>query len=500
MRTPPMSDEELDELVRRSAEAYPDEVPLGAWLLMEDQLNEATMQQQVQQRVKQQVRRLFMLELLLVALALWWWQARPVPPATPNQLNSGTARSATKKTSPTPEKAVSPATQATLSRQNQAGTARVAPMSAKPQPVTTELPELERPPVVSSSRLFAKHEANSVLGGSTIALSKSEAQQRRNKKSLFLPLPERVVNGVASKAFISDPESAGGNAVQQSARSLVSHTASEAQATTKEAADAVNFAAGATSETPTKPEETAAKPVASLPGLSTPNDSTLVPTADTTNDSGAKKQAPERPAYRVLLGVVGAPELTAVHPTDLTRPGTTVGVMIEYRFAPRWRVRSGLLRSVKLYSARGTDYKPPSSYWTWRTPVDEIEADCRILEIPVDLRYELLQRPTYSVFASAGLTSLVMRNEQYTYKYDLNGQYTERTWSYAGGGKHPFSILNLSVGYERNLGARWAAQAEPFLKLPLGGVGFGKIYLRSAGVSFGLKYGLLRPQTAQLVP
>ena len=112
-----------------------------------------------------------------------------------------------------------------------------------------------------------------------------------------------------------------------------------------------------------------------------------------------------------------------------------------------------------------------------------------------------MQRPSYSVFASAGLTSLVMRNEQYTYKYDLNGLYTERTWNYARGGSHPFSLLNLSVGYERGLGTRWAAQAEPFLKLPLGGVGFGKIHLRSAGVFFGLKYGLFRPPaTTVLTP
>ena len=217
-------------------------------------------------------------------------------------------------------------------------------------------------------------------------------------------------------------------------------------------------------------------------------------------DSGQTKLPRERPAYRVLLGVLGAPELTAVHTSELTRPGTTLGGVAEYRIATRLWARSGLLYSKKLYQARGSDYRPPASYWTWRTPVDRIAADCRIIEIPLDLRYELLPRPAYSLFASAGLSSLLMRNEVYTYDYTLNGQAMQRTWSLARGSNHPLSLLSLSVGYERPLSTRWVAQAEPFLKLPLGGVGFGNIRLRSAGVSFGLKYGLLPSRPTGRLP
>ena len=55
--------------------------------------------------------------------------------------------------------------------------------------------------------------------------------------------------------------------------------------------------------------------------------------------------------------------------------------------------------------------------------------------------------------------------------------------------QHLLSILNLSAGYERSLGPRWSIQAEPYFKLPLSGVGAGKMRLASAGVFFGLKYG-----------
>jgi hypothetical protein len=163
---------------------------------------------------------------------------------------------------------------------------------------------------------------------------------------------------------------------------------------------------------------------------------------------------------------------------------------VEYRFTPRLRARTGLIRSVKRYAARGSDYAPPDGYWRAGSPILALDANCRITEIPLDLRYELVVRPTYSLFLSTGLTSLLMRNERYTYQYERNGTLTTATWSLARGSNHVLSVLNLSGGVERAVGGRWSVQAEPFVRLPLGGVGFGQIKLRSAGVAFSVKYGL----------
>jgi hypothetical protein len=105
------------------------------------------------------------------------------------------------------------------------------------------------------------------------------------------------------------------------------------------------------------------------------------------------------------------------------------------------------------------------------------------------------------VFAGAGLSSLLMKREQYTYNYDP--VYGRPVPSYdievANGSRHFLKVLNLSAGYERLLGPRWAVQAEAFAKLPLAGVGYGAVRLRSAGVFFSLRYGLLpvRPAAGQ---
>ena len=84
MRTPDMSDEELDALFQRGAENYPDEHNLSAWLQMERQLEAAA----VQQLVRQRVLRIFALEVVVVVVALLVW-LRFSPPAPPPPLAAG---------------------------------------------------------------------------------------------------------------------------------------------------------------------------------------------------------------------------------------------------------------------------------------------------------------------------------------------------------------------------------------------------------------------------
>ncbi len=201
---------------------------------------------------------------------------------------------------------------------------------------------------------------------------------------------------------------------------------------------------------------------------------------------------PQAQPYRLQLGLAAAPELSAVHPNRLAAPGPSVGMQLDYRLTRRWHLSTALLYTVKRYGAAGTDYTVPYALphgWVIR----DVDAVCRIIDIPLNVRYDLWQRPSYQLFASAGLSSLFMKREQYTYNYDP--VYGRPIPSYAfevdNGSRHLLKVLNLSAGYERRLGARWSAQAEAFAKLPLAGVGYGAVRLRSAGVFFSLRYGLL---------
>jgi len=50
------------------------------------------------------------------------------------------------------------------------------------------------------------------------------------------------------------------------------------------------------------------------------------------------------------------------------------------------------------------------------------------------------------------------------------------------------SIAALSIGVEHQFNKNFSLQVEPFVKLPLIGVGLGNLQLNSYGVSFSLRY------------
>ena len=196
---------------------------------------------------------------------------------------------------------------------------------------------------------------------------------------------------------------------------------------------------------------------------------------------------------------MASPELNSVRASHPTPLGGDVGLQADYQLAWRWHLSVSYLQTLKRYAADGADYHLPAGYATphnWT--ISDVGAVCRIIDIPVNLRYDVVRRPGYQLFASAGLSSLFMRREQYTYNYEpVNGKTFQPTdWTLLDGSNHYLKILNLSAGYERAISSRWTVQAEPYLKLPLGGVGFGQVRLMSAGLFFSFRYGLLPARPA----
>ncbi|HEX8329561.1 MAG TPA: hypothetical protein VF629_18635 [Hymenobacter sp.] len=194
---------------------------------------------------------------------------------------------------------------------------------------------------------------------------------------------------------------------------------------------------------------------------------------------------------RFYVGVVGAPDFTTVKFAGVKAPLLNAGLTLEYRLANRLRLTTGLLRSTKEYVARREDYdwsKAPQVVLT--RSFTQVDGACTVLDVPLNLRYDFLARPQEQVFGSAGLSTFFMLHELYSYDYyDSYNQpsYWERP--VVNENRHFFSIFNFSFGYERSFGTRWSVQAEPYVKVPLAGVGAGKVQLTSGGVFMGVKYG-----------
>lgn len=195
------------------------------------------------------------------------------------------------------------------------------------------------------------------------------------------------------------------------------------------------------------------------------------------------------PFYRAGLSFSVSPDFSAIGLTHISQVGTKSGIGLEFFIFRNLSLNTGVILSRKIYSA--TDgYEPPAGYWKYYTKPNRIDAECNVLDIPINLRYYIFNWKKSRIYLSSGLSSYLMLKEDYQYQYD--GYVSDKYRSHSARNKnhHYFKVSNFSAGYEKALGERWALQAEPFVKIPLAGVGEGKVKLSTAGMFIILNYRL----------
>lgn len=197
--------------------------------------------------------------------------------------------------------------------------------------------------------------------------------------------------------------------------------------------------------------------------------------------------------WNIALAI--APDFSTTQLTRYSSPGQAFGLEVGYQISRRFMVTTGMLKTYKKYTGYGEEYQPPTGYWQRRTNgvvPEEIEGNCSVIEIPVQLQYTLAQREKSRLFVSAGISSYLMRQESYKYFFESPNPGAASGWSSKEPSSYAFSIGDLSVGYERNLSPRFAIGVEPFLKVPFSGIGWSKIDLYTTGAYVNLRYRILR--------
>lgn len=199
--------------------------------------------------------------------------------------------------------------------------------------------------------------------------------------------------------------------------------------------------------------------------------------------------AENRTASAFSIDLLAGPDLsTAGLFSDFYNPGYTLGFKAEYEIAPGFSLRAGVQQSQVRYTVGSSDYNPPQGYWTGGIAANRTTAECLLLDIPVSLKYEVLQLANSRLYASTGLSSYIMLNETYSFDYNYQQEGLVQEWSEKTGTGYWFSNAMVSVGYELKLRQNWSIRAEPYLKLPLKGVGWGNVDLYSTGTVVALNY------------
>ncbi|MBI3138850.1 MAG: hypothetical protein HYZ15_09720 [Sphingobacteriales bacterium] len=210
-----------------------------------------------------------------------------------------------------------------------------------------------------------------------------------------------------------------------------------------------------------------------------------------------KKNTGKQKKNSLFISISAGPDASFTQSGKPGRTSLVTGAGIGYIIKERFSIRAGFYQATKLYSASPSAYNPPPNFYTYYPYLEKVDANCRVYEIPVSLGYHFGARKNHSWFASAGLSSYLMKRETYDYYYKTSalGATQQKEWTIRNRNQHFFTVLGFSGGYQRKITDRISFIAEPYLKLPLTGVGYGKVRLNSAGILFSVTV-----QPAALVP
>lgn len=219
------------------------------------------------------------------------------------------------------------------------------------------------------------------------------------------------------------------------------------------------------------------------------------------NDAGLAANTPAKPkikpqmAYRpqYTLSVVAAPDLNGVNSFAQSKVGTNIGLTFAAGLSRKLTVSTGALYSVKPYLTSFSNYKTGSAY-QWPVDPQSVTADCRMLDIPLNVAYQVYHKQQNKISIGTGLSSYIMLHESYKFTYNNNYQYGGASgpanYTVPNPGRYFFGVMNLNATYERQLNSKVGISIQPYLKVPLSNVGYSQVKLQTTGIAVGLSWNL----------
>lgn len=207
------------------------------------------------------------------------------------------------------------------------------------------------------------------------------------------------------------------------------------------------------------------------------------------NTSESKQQ---KRTARLYINALAGPAISKVKNSPFEKPGITAGVSVGYNINKRFAIEAGAFWSKKNYSTKYRYFDNSKTQWPSIRIIEEVQGSCDMIELPVTLRYNFKPTAKHNFFAAAGLSSWIMKKEDYSYNYTTPNNPVQRSMykSYFNSSRNWFSVLQLSAGWQRNVGRLGAIRVQPYYNMPLSGVGIGHLPVSGLGVLAGFSFNI----------
>ncbi|SEK18343.1 porin family protein [Parapedobacter koreensis] len=191
------------------------------------------------------------------------------------------------------------------------------------------------------------------------------------------------------------------------------------------------------------------------------------------------------------FSILAAPDFSGTQPLGGKLSGNA-GLMVTYRLNHWLTASTGALYAKKRYETDFANYRPGLRWSGGTGSPSLVIADCGVLDIPLNIGVDISRAEQSSWFVSAGISSYLMLRETYDYIYPPHEYGYPKQITLYNQNRHILGIGNLSVGYRRKLMPSLALTVQPFVKVPLTGIGNGNLKLYSSGIAISADIDLTR--------
>jgi hypothetical protein len=188
------------------------------------------------------------------------------------------------------------------------------------------------------------------------------------------------------------------------------------------------------------------------------------------------------------ISVVASSDLNGVNTLKNGKIGSNYGFLFSLFLTNRISIQTGVNYAVKPYQIA---YSYSNAYAYKVSPLSA-NANCQMLDIPLNINYELLNKEQNKIAVGTGLSSYLMLHENYSYNYAPTAKLTTTNYVVQNSKNYLLSILNLSATYQHQFNKSFGLMVQPYLKVPLKEVGYSNVKLHSAGVAVGLNMNINR--------
>ncbi|HVX49607.1 MAG TPA: hypothetical protein VHB48_05590 [Chitinophagaceae bacterium] len=215
--------------------------------------------------------------------------------------------------------------------------------------------------------------------------------------------------------------------------------------------------------------------------------SKLPSTAAVKGESGVKKTTihiktlPHRFFY---LGAGAGPAFNTVKLQAIKAAGFSTGVLAGVQLSGKVNIETGVYYSKKNYYSAGRYVNTKNLQNTDPDDVlKSVDGNAGFWEIPVVVGLNVASKNKHSFYVSAGLSSLFTGCEKYELHYQRRSG-IERTEDEESNEKESnfFAAIPLRAGYKLNLDAKNILRIEPYVNIPLYGIGRFSLPVVSSGI------------------